>query len=149
VSACSANHYNTRWSCDASGEIPRGLAGVLDPEAKASSSARVHIDISEEDGAQIGGASSRPGNALPLCDRERQLSPAALGDDKSHHNFGGMPARMNMMKLVEPLRELSRMRFACLAAELGPVRKIFDGPASFPGPGLAIPFPATSPWERC
>ena len=55
---------------------------------------------------------------------------------KSHHNVGGLPARLNL-KLLEPLRELFKDEVRKLGLELGLPRKlIFRHP--FPGPGLAV-----------
>jgi GMP synthase (glutamine-hydrolysing) len=58
---------------------------------------------------------------------------------KSHHNVGGLPARMKM-KLVEPLRELFKDEVRALGKELGmPADMVGRHP--FPGPGLAIRIP--------
>ena len=55
---------------------------------------------------------------------------------KTHHNVGGLPARMKM-KLIEPLRELFKDEVRVLGKELGlPDEIIWRQP--FPGPGLAI-----------
>ena len=58
---------------------------------------------------------------------------------KSHHNVGGLPARMNM-KLVEPLRELFKDEVRALGRELD-LPDAFVGRHPFPGPGLAIRCP--------
>ena len=58
---------------------------------------------------------------------------------KSHHNVGGLPARMNM-KLVEPLRELFKDEVRALGSEFG-LPEMFVGRHPFPGPGLAIRMP--------
>ena len=55
---------------------------------------------------------------------------------KTHHNVGGLPARMKL-KLVEPLRELFKDEVRALGKELGlPDDVVHRHP--FPGPGLAI-----------
>ena len=55
---------------------------------------------------------------------------------KSHHNVGGLPAKMNM-KLVEPLRELFKDEVREIGRELDLPSEIL-GRHPFPGPGLAI-----------
>jgi GMP synthase (glutamine-hydrolysing) len=58
---------------------------------------------------------------------------------KSHHNVGGLPARMKL-KLVEPLRELFKDEVRALGRELGMPESLI-GRHPFPGPGLAIRIP--------
>ncbi len=65
---------------------------------------------------------------------------------KSHHNVGGLPARMNM-KLVEPLRELFKDEVRALGRELG-LPDVFVGRHPFPGPGLAIRCPGEITREK-
>src|SRR5439155_19044272 len=65
---------------------------------------------------------------------------------KSHHNVGGLPARMHM-KLVEPLRELFKDEVRVLGRELG-LPEIFVVRHPFPGPGLAIRCPGDITKEK-
>jgi len=65
---------------------------------------------------------------------------------KSHHNVGGLPARMRM-KLVEPLRELFKDEVRALGRELG-LPAVMVGRHPFPGPGLAIRIPGEVTFEK-
>ncbi|MGH6991802.1 MAG: glutamine-hydrolyzing GMP synthase, partial [Caulobacteraceae bacterium] len=65
---------------------------------------------------------------------------------KSHHNVGGLPARMKL-KLLEPLRELFKDEVRALGVELG-LPAAFVGRHPFPGPGLAIRIPGEVTAEK-
>lgn len=55
---------------------------------------------------------------------------------KSHHNVGGLPAKMNL-KLVEPLRLLFKDEVRRVGMELGMQPHLIKR-HPFPGPGLGI-----------
>ena len=116
------------------------LAGVADPEAKRKIIGAAFIDVFEEEARRIGGVEFLAQGTLYPDVIE---SVSALGGPsvtiKSHHNVGGLPARMNL-KLVEPLRELFKDEVRALGRELGlPAQFVERHP--FPGPGLAIRIP--------
>jgi GMP synthase (glutamine-hydrolysing) len=116
------------------------LAGVADPEDKRKIIGAAFIDVFEEEARRIGGVEFLAQGTLYPDVIE---SVSALGGPsvtiKSHHNVGGLPARMNL-KLVEPLRELFKDEVRALGRELGlPAQFVERHP--FPGPGLAIRIP--------
>lgn len=55
---------------------------------------------------------------------------------KSHHNVGGLPAKMRL-KLIEPLRELFKDEVRKVGKEIGVPTSIIQR-QPFPGPGLAV-----------
>ncbi|MFA5965190.1 MAG: glutamine-hydrolyzing GMP synthase [Sphingomonas sp.] len=143
------NHYNIPLvHVDASEKFLGGLSGVTDPEAKRKFIGGAFIDVFEEEARKIGGAEFlAQGTLYPDVIESVSFTGGPSVTIKSHHNVGGLPARMNM-KLVEPLRELFKDEVRALGRELG-LPDIFVGRHPFPGPGLAIRIPGEVTRERC
>lgn len=135
------HHYNIPLvHVDASKLFLGELAGVTDPEAKRKTIGRLFIDVFEAEAKKIGGADFlAQGTLYPDVIESVSFTGGPSVTIKSHHNVGGLPARMNM-KLVEPLRELFKDEVRVLGRELG-LPDVFVGRHPFPGPGLAIRCP--------
>ncbi len=125
-----------------------GLAGVSDPETKRKFIGATFIDVFEAEARKIGGAEFlAQGTLYPDVIESVSVTGGPSVTIKSHHNVGGLPARMDM-KLVEPLRELFKDEVRVLGRELG-LPDAFVGRHPFPGPGLAIRIPGEVTKERC
>ena len=135
------DHYNIPLvHVDASKQFLGELDGVTDPEVKRKTIGRLFIDVFEAEARKIGGADFlAQGTLYPDVIESVSFTGGPSVTIKSHHNVGGLPARMNM-KLVEPLRELFKDEVRALGRELG-LPDIFVGRHPFPGPGLAIRCP--------
>src|SRR5580658_171997 len=135
------HHYNIPLvHVDASRQFLGELAGVTDPEAKRKTIGRLFIDVFDTEAKKIGGAEFlAQGTLYPDVIESVSFTGGPSVTIKSHHNVGGLPARMNM-KLVEPLRELFKDEVRVLGRELG-LPEVFVGRHPFPGPGLAIRVP--------
>src|SRR5580693_5378881 len=135
------HHYNIPLvHVDASKIFLGELAGVTDPEQKRKTIGRLFIDVFDAEAKKIGGAEFlAQGTLYPDVIESVSFTGGPSVTIKSHHNVGGLPARMNM-KLVEPLRELFKDEVRVLGRELG-LPEIFVGRHPFPGPGLAIRCP--------
>ena len=140
------DHYNIPLvHVDASKEFLGELDGVSDPETKRKIIGKLFIDVFEAEAKKI----ASDGRGAPEFLAQGTLYPDVIESVsftggpsvtiKSHHNVGGLPARMNM-KLVEPLRELFKDEVRALGRELG-LPDVFVGRHPFPGPGLAIRCP--------
>ncbi len=105
------------------------------------------IDVFEAEAKKIGGAAFlAQGTLYPDVIESVSFTGGPSVTIKSHHNVGGLPARMNM-KLVEPLRELFKDEVRALGRELGlPPDLVNRHP--FPGPGLAIRIPGNITKEK-
>jgi GMP synthase (glutamine-hydrolysing) len=116
------------------------LAGKTDPEEKRKIIGATFIDVFEAEAKAIGGADFlAQGTLYPDVIESVSFIGGPSVTIKSHHNVGGLPARMNM-KLVEPLRELFKDEVRVLGRELGLPDEMV-GRHPFPGPGLAIRIP--------
>ena len=123
------------------------LEGVSDPEKKRKIIGGTFIDIFEREAKAAGGANFlAQGTLYPDVIESVSFDGGPSVTIKSHHNVGGLPARMNM-ELVEPLRELFKDEVRALGRELG-LHKDFVERHPFPGPGLAIRCPGTITRER-
>jgi GMP synthase (glutamine-hydrolysing) len=118
-----------------------------DPEAKRKVIGKLFIDVFDAEARKIGGAEFlAQGTLYPDVIESVSFSGGPSVTIKSHHNVGGLPARMNMT-LVEPLRELFKDEVRALGRELG-LPDAFVGRHPFPGPGLAIRCPGEITREK-
>jgi GMP synthase (glutamine-hydrolysing) len=123
------------------------LAGVEDPEKKRKIIGATFIDVFESEAKKIAGAEFlAQGTLYPDVIESVAFDGGPSVTIKSHHNVGGLPARMNL-KLVEPLRELFKDEVRALGRELG-LPDHFIGRHPFPGPGLAIRIPGAVTKEK-
>mgnify|MGYP000424544538 FL=1 len=124
------------------------LAGVDDPEQKRKIIGGLFIDVFDEEAKKIGGADFlAQGTLYPDVIESVSFTGGPSVTIKSHHNVGGLPARMKM-DLVEPLRELFKDEVRALGRELG-IPETFIERHPFPGPGLAIRIPGAVDKEKC
>ncbi len=123
------------------------LANVDDPEEKRKIIGATFIDIFEAEANKIKNAAFlAQGTLYPDVIESVSFDGGPSVTIKSHHNVGGLPARMNL-KLVEPLRELFKDEVRALGRELG-LPDHFVGRHPFPGPGLAIRIPGAVSKEK-
>ena len=141
VEALFQGSYNIPLiTVDASDTFFAELEGESDPEAKRKTIGRLFIDVFEAEAKAIPGVKFlAQGTLYPDVIESVSFDGGPSVTIKSHHNVGGLPARMGL-KLVEPLRELFKDEVRALGRELGMPEKLI-GRHPFPGPGLAIRIP--------
>ena len=121
---------------DASERFLRRLKGVTDPEVKRKTIGEEFITVFEEEANKIGKVDFLAQGTLYPDVIESASSGSASAKIKTHHNVGGLPAKMTL-KLLEPLRHLFKDEVRLVGLELGlPEEMVWRQP--FPGPGLAI-----------
>jgi GMP synthase (glutamine-hydrolysing) len=142
------NHYNIPLIHEDASDLFLGkLAGVSDPEQKRKIIGGTFIDVFDECAKRIGGADFlAQGTLYPDVIESVSFTGGPSVTIKSHHNVGGLPARMNL-KLVEPMRELFKDEVRALGRELG-MPDEFIARHPFPGPGLAIRIPGEITKEK-
>ena len=141
------HHYNIPlFHVDASKQFLGELAGVTDPELKRKTIGRLFIDVFDAEAKKIGGADFlAQGTLYPDVIESVSFTGGPSVTIKSHHNVGGLPARMNM-KLVEPLRELFKdevrvlgWNSACPKSSLRPASVSRPGRLRSAAPGEITP----------
>jgi len=121
---------------DASERFLRRLKGVIDPEMKRKVVGEEFIHIFEEEARKIGKVDFLAQGTLYPDVIESALTTSASAKIKTHHNVGGLPAKMTL-QLLEPLRDLFKDEVRQVGLALGlPEEMVWRQP--FPGPGLAI-----------
>ncbi len=113
------------------------LKGITDPEQKRKSIGEEFIAVFEEEATKLGKVDFlAQGTLYPDVIESASSGSTASAKIKTHHNVGGLPARMRL-KLIEPLRYLFKDEVRQVGLELGLSEEmVWRQP--FPGPGLAI-----------
>lgn len=121
---------------DAKDRFYSELAGESDPEGKRKIIGRVFIEVFDEEAKTIKDVKwLGQGTIYPDVIESVSVNGPSV-TIKSHHNVGGLPAKMNL-KVVEPLNTL----FKDEVRNVGRTLEIPDfilGRHPFPGPGLGI-----------
>ena len=121
---------------DASERFLKRLKRVTDPEKKRKVIGQEFIKVFEEEAKKIGKVDFLAQGTLYPDVIESASSGKASAKIKTHHNVGGLPAKMTL-NLIEPLRYLFKDEVRQVGLELGlPEEMVWRQP--FPGPGLAI-----------
>ena len=124
---------------DASERFLERLRGVTDPEMKRQIIGEEFIRVFEEEAANLGEVNFlAQGTLYPdvIESSSATTGTKASAKIKSHHNVGGLPAKMKFT-LIEPLRYLFKDEIREVGLALGlPEDMVWRQP--FPGPGLAI-----------
>jgi GMP synthase (glutamine-hydrolysing) len=111
------------------------LKGVTDPEKKRKLIGGEFIRVFEEESAKLGDVQFlAQGTIYPDVVESGGKHGAVI---KSHHNVGGLPAKLKFSGVIEPLSRLFKDEVRVLGKKLGlPPALVNRQP--FPGPGLAI-----------
>jgi GMP synthase (glutamine-hydrolysing) len=122
---------------DATERFLERLKEVSDPEKKRHLIGNEFIQIFEEEAAKLGKIDFlAQGTLYPDVIESTSSETKAAAKIKSHHNVGGLPAKMSFT-LIEPLRYLFKDEVRQVGLALGlPEDMVWRQP--FPGPGLAI-----------
>jgi len=122
---------------DAGERFLNRLKGVTDPEMKRKIIGEEFIIVFEEEAKKIGKVDVlAQGTLYPDVIESAASGSKASAKIKTHHNVGGLPAKMTL-QLLEPLRYLFKDEVRQVGLALGlPEEMVWRQP--FPGPGLAI-----------
>jgi len=138
VMATFAEHMGVKViRVDAAERFLAALADVADPEQKRRIIGGLFVEVFDEEAGRLKGIRFlAQGTIYPDVIESAGAKTGKAHVIKSHHNVGGLPAKMNLT-LLEPLRELFKDEVRRLGLELGlPRSMVFRHP--FPGPGLGV-----------
>ncbi|PSH02826.1 MAG: GMP synthase (glutamine-hydrolyzing) [Acidobacteria bacterium] len=116
------------------------LAGVTDPERKRKIIGNEFIEVFDKESHRIEREYGEvqwlvQGTLYPdVIESVSVRGPSVT--IKSHHNVGGLPAKMKL-KLIEPLRDLFKDEVRRIGRDLGMPEDMLQR-QPFPGPGLAV-----------
>jgi GMP synthase (glutamine-hydrolysing) len=121
---------------DASKQFYHALKGVADPEQKRKIIGKSFIEVFDAEAKQLTGIKYLgQGTIYPdVIESVSVHGPSVT--IKSHHNVGGLPAKMNM-QLIEPLKLLFKDEVRRVGLQLGISSELIQR-HPFPGPGLGI-----------
>jgi GMP synthase (glutamine-hydrolysing) len=118
-------------------EFLAALDGVADPEDKRKIIGRMFVEVFEREAAKLNDVRwLAQGTIYPDVIESAGAATGKAHLIKSHHNVGGLPAKMKL-KLLEPLRDLFKDEVRRIGAELGLPPDLI-GRHPFPGPGLGV-----------
>ena len=111
------------------------LKGVTDPELKRKIIGEAFIRVFEAEAKKLGETDVlAQGTIYPDVVESGKGDAAVI---KSHHNVGGLPARMGFSEIAEPLRDFFKDEVREIGEKLGlPKSLVWRQP--FPGPGLGV-----------
>ena len=125
---------------DATERFMKKLSGVTDPEKKRKIIGNEFIKVFEKEARRIEKEEGHvkwlvQGTLYPDVIESRSVrGPSDV--IKSHHNVGGLPAKMKL-KLIEPLKDLFKDEVRRIGRDLGLPDELLQR-QPFPGPGLAV-----------
>ncbi|MFT6000921.1 MAG: GMP synthase (glutamine-hydrolyzing) [Neolewinella sp.] len=121
---------------DAKTEFYDALAGISDPEKKRKAIGKTFIDVFDREAKKLTNIKYlAQGTIYPdVIESVSVHGPSVT--IKSHHNVGGLPAKMGL-KIVEPLRFLFKDEVRRVGTQMGMADHLIKR-HPFPGPGLAI-----------
>jgi GMP synthase (glutamine-hydrolysing) len=121
---------------DAKDKFYSALKDLSDPEAKRKAIGKTFIDVFDEESHKISDVKwLGQGTIYPdIIESVSVKGPSVT--IKSHHNVGGLPAKMKL-KVVEPLSALFKDEVRIVGKTLG-IDPAILGRHPFPGPGLGI-----------
>jgi GMP synthase (glutamine-hydrolysing) len=121
---------------DAKNKFYSSLQDLSDPEAKRKAIGKTFIEVFDEESHRIADVKwLGQGTIYPDVIESVSVNGPSV-TIKSHHNVGGLPAKMKL-KVVEPLNTLFKDEVRLVGKTLG-IDPAILGRHPFPGPGLGI-----------